>query len=117
MPSNAHLAKKAVETSGGFSLTVSDREILAGQRLLAAETGVFAEPAAAATVAALPKLRAGGRLKPHDQIVLLITGHGLKDVDAALKNIRIPAAIEPTPAGVESIAGRLAAKGARAHGP
>jgi threonine synthase len=117
VPSNAHLAKKAVVASGGFSLTVSDREILEGQRTLAAKTGVFAEPAAAATVAALPKLHAGGMLKPHEQIVLLITGHGLKDVDAAMKNIHMPAAIEPTPAGVERIAGRLAATGGRAHGP
>jgi len=116
VPANAHLAKKAVVASGGFSLTVSDREILEGQRTLAAKTGVFAEPAAAATVAALAKIRAAEMLKPHEQIVLLITGHGLKDVDAAMKNIRIPAAIEPTPAGVESIAGRLAARGGRAHG-
>ena len=116
VPSNAHLAKKAVEASGGFSLTVSDREILEGQRLLAAKTGVFAEPAAAATVAGLPKIRAEGRLKPGEQIVLLITGHGLKDVDAVLQNLRLPAAIEPTPAGVEKIAGRLAVRGARAHG-
>jgi threonine synthase len=65
----------------------------------------------------LPKIRAGGLLKPHEQIVLLITGHGLKDVDAAMKNIRLPAAIEPTPAGVERIAGRLAVRGGRAHGP
>ena len=115
VPSNAHLAKKAVDGSGGFSLTVSDREILVGQRILAAKTGVFAEPAAAATVAALPKIRAEGRLKPDAQIVLLITGHGLKDVDAAMKNLRIPAAIEPTPAGVDSIAGRLAARGGRGH--
>ena len=102
--------------SGGFSLTVTDQEILEGQRILAAKTGVFAEPAAAATVAALPKLRAGGLLRPNAQIVLLITGHGLKDVDAAMKNLRIPAAIEPTRAAVERIAGRLAAGGGRIHG-
>jgi threonine synthase len=117
VPSNAHLAKKAVAASGGFSLTVSDREILEGQRILAAKTGVFAEPAAAATVAALPKIRAAGILKPHEQIVLLITGHGLKDVDAAMRGLRIPAAIEPTAAGLERIASRLAARGGSTHGP
>lgn len=116
VPSNAHLAKAAVVASGGLSLTVSDREILEGQRILAAKTGVFAEPAAAATVAALPKLRAGGLLRPNAQIVLLITGHGLKDVDAAMTNLRIPAAIEPTPAAVERIARRLAAGEGRIHG-
>ena len=112
IPSNAHLARTAVQQSGGFSLTVSDEEILAGQRTLATTTGVFAEPAAAAAVAALAKLRANSLVKPREQIVVLITGHGLKDVDAAMKNIPMPPAIAPTEAGLESIAERLAAEGA-----
>jgi threonine synthase len=96
IPSNAHMARQAVVESRGFSITVSDKEILAGQRILAEKTGVFAEPAAAATVAALKKLRGSDLLDPREQIVLLITGHGLKDVDAAMKSIRIPPSIEPT---------------------
>ena len=116
IPSNAHLARAAVLQSNGFSLTVSDGEILEGQRTLAATTGVFAEPAAAAAVAALGKLRETKRLKPRDQIVVLITGHGLKDVDAAMKNLWMPTAIAPTAAGLASVAGRLATRGGRAHG-
>jgi threonine synthase len=96
VPSNAHMARRAVLESRGFSLTVTDQEILRGQRLLAEKAGVFAEPAAAATVAALRKLRGSELLHRKDQIVLLITGHGLKDVEAAMKSIRIPASIEPT---------------------
>jgi threonine synthase len=96
IPSNAHLARKAVLESRGFSLTVTDQEILRGQRLLAEKTGVFAEPAAAATAAALKKLRGSELLGRKEQIVLLVTGHGLKDVEAAMKTIRIPASIEPT---------------------
>jgi threonine synthase len=96
VPSNAHLARKAVLESRGFSLTVSDQEILRGQRMLAERTGVFAEPAAATTVAALKKLRRSELLGRKEQIVLLITGHGLKDVEAAMKSIRIPRSIEPT---------------------
>jgi threonine synthase len=96
IPSNAHLARKAVLESKGFSLTVTDQEILRGQRLLAEKSGVFAEPAAAATVAALKKLRGSEMLGRKEQIVLLITGHGLKDIEAAMKTIRIPASIEPT---------------------
>ena len=95
IPSNAHLARKAVIDSGGFSLTVTDQEILRGQRLLAEKAGVFAEPAAATTVAALKKLRRSEHLGRKEQIVLLVTGHGLKDVEAAMKTIRIPASIEP----------------------
>jgi len=96
IPANAHLARKAVLESRGFSLMVTDKEILRGQRILAEKAGVFAEPAAAATVAALRKLQGSELLDRKEQIVLLITGHGLKDVEAAMKNIRMPPSIEPT---------------------
>ncbi len=102
IPSNAHMARKAVLESGGFSLTVSDDEILQAQAVLAVKTGIFAEPAAAATMAGLKKIRATSLLKPREQIVLLITGHGLKDVDAAMRNIQLPKAVEPTLASVEA---------------
>jgi threonine synthase len=110
-PANAHLARAAVLLSHGFSLTVSDREILEGQRTLAATSGVFAEPAAAAAAAALGKLLRTKLLRPREQVVVLVTGHGLKDVDAALRGVRMPAAIEPTTAGLEGVAARLAGKG------
>ena len=106
IPSNAHLARKAVLESRGFSITVSDKEILRGQRTLAEKTGVFAEPAAAATVAALRKLRGSKSLDRKEQIVLLITGHGLKDVDAAMSTVRIPAAIEPTLEALDTVRAR-----------
>jgi threonine synthase len=101
IPSNAHLAREAICESGGFSMTVSDDEILDGQRILAVKTGVFAEPASSATVAALKKLRGSKLLGRKEQIVLLITGHGLKDVEAAIRNVQMPKAVEPTLAGVE----------------
>ena len=101
IPSNAHMARKAILESGGFSITVSDDEILEGQRALAAKTGVFAEPACSAVVAALKKLRGTKRLGRKEQIVLLITGHGLKDVEAAMRGINLPKAVEPTLAAVE----------------
>jgi threonine synthase len=113
VPSNAHLARKAVLDSNGFSLTVTDREIMAAQQTLARKTGVFAEPAAATTVAALKKIQAEELLGPEAQIVLLITGHGLKDVDAAMAGIRMPAAIDPTLAAFEESRARGATKGAR----
>jgi threonine synthase len=95
IPSNAHMARKAVLDSRGFSITVTDREILRAQRTLAEQTGIFAEPAAAATVAALKKLQGSELLDRKEHIVLLITGHGLKDVEAAMQSIRIPASIDP----------------------
>jgi threonine synthase len=94
VPSNAHMARRAVCESNGFCVTVSDSEILEAQALLARTTGIYAEPAAAATVAALPECR--GRLAADPMVVLLVTGHGLKDVDASLGRIALPEPIEPT---------------------
>jgi threonine synthase len=102
IPSNAHMARKAVLDTGGFSTTVSDDEILAAQKTLAESTGVFAEPAAATPAAVLKKAREQGLIKPREQVVLLVTGHGLKDVDAAMRNLKVPAAIEPNIAAVEA---------------
>ena len=109
IPSNAHLARKAILESDGFSLTVSDAEILEGQRILAAKTGVFAEPASSAVIAALKKLRRSRLLGRKEQIVLLITGHGLKDSETAMRGIKLPKAVEPSLVAVEA----AARKGAR----
>jgi threonine synthase len=94
-PSNVFMAGRAVQETGGFSVTVSDEEILIGQSLLAKETGIFTEPSAAAGVAALPKIRDLQLVDKTEQIVLLITGHGLKDIQTPMKILKIPDAIEP----------------------
>jgi len=95
-PSNARWARRAVLESGGLSLLVSDAEIREGQRLLARTTGIFAEPAAAAAVAGLRKLQGGeGRIGREKEVVVLATGHGLKDVDAALSGMALPSPVEP----------------------
>ena len=93
-PSNAELAKRAVIESNGFSLTVSDEEIINGQRLLAEKTGVFAEPSASVVVAAMEKIADKSLLSKNYQIVLLVTGHGLKDIDTPLKHIKMPESVE-----------------------
>jgi threonine synthase len=94
-PSNAYLARKAILESDGGTVTVTDEEILTAQHLLASTTGVFAEPAAAAPVAGLRRALAEQRVDPDESIVLLVTGHGLKDVDAAMQGVAIPAPVPP----------------------
>jgi threonine synthase len=79
-PSNAYWACECLKQSKGGGVKVSDQEIREGQRALARLTGVFAEPAAAAVMAGVEKSIAGGLIKTTDQTVLLITGHGLKDI-------------------------------------
>jgi len=95
-PSNAHGARRAVLESRGLTLTVSDDEILQAQARLLSRTGIFTEPAGAAALAGLVKLQAGpDRLNSIGRVVILATGHGLKDVEAPLSRLSIRAAIEP----------------------
>ena len=73
---------------------VTDAEILAAYRLIAAG-GIFAEPASAASVAGAIKYGAAGKLKPGSTVVCTLTGHGLKDPDTALKNLSNTVVVEP----------------------
>lgn len=82
-PSNAYMARNAVIASGGFAVTASDDEIMNAQKTLAAFTGVYAEPSSAAALAGL--LKSKNRLERNEQIVILITGSGLKDTAATAK--------------------------------
>jgi threonine synthase len=82
---------------------VSDNEILEAYKLLAEKEGVFAEPASAASVAGLLKLAKTGYFetrypKPENRavrIVCILTGHGLKDPDRAIKSVQEPRIIKP----------------------
>ncbi len=86
LPRNGAMAVKHIRESGGFAVTCSDEEILAGMRLLAQKAGIFAEPSSAIVAAALVKLQQAEKLDPAEKIVALITGNGLKDIDSALKS-------------------------------
>jgi threonine synthase len=95
-PSNAYGARRAVQDSAGLTLTVTDDEILSAQARLAAGTGIFTEPAGAAALAGLAKVQSGPKpLAASARVVVLATGHGLKDVEAPLSRIGIPPAIDP----------------------
>jgi len=79
-PLQSELAIKAIQESNGLAFTVSDVDILAAELQVAKLEGVFAEPASAATVAALQKLKAD-RISSDCSVVCLITGSGLKATD------------------------------------
>ncbi|NPA85610.1 MAG: threonine synthase [Crenarchaeota archaeon] len=81
-PVNWLKAWKAVRESGGTFETVSDTEIIKAQRMLAREEGVAAEPAGAASLAGLIKLASQGFFNGDEEVVIVITGHGLKDPDS-----------------------------------
>jgi threonine synthase len=77
-------ATDARDQSGGRIEMVSDEEIVAAYRLLADVEGVFVEPASAASVAGVLKLRAAGALEGLHSVVCTVTGHGLKDPERAV---------------------------------
>jgi threonine synthase len=87
-------AEAARDQSGGIIDLVTDAEILAAYRLIAAR-GIFAEPASAASVAGALKYAATGGLRPGSIVVCTLTGHGLKDPDTALKNLSNTIVVEP----------------------
>jgi threonine synthase len=99
-PASREGALKAVHESGGLIESVTDREILDAQSLLAREEGVFCEPASAAGIAGLLKLAREGR-GPEGVAVSVLTGHGLKDPDVILSRTRLP---DPIPATFEALA-------------
>jgi threonine synthase len=81
-PADGPFASRAIRGSGGWAASVTDPELIAGIRLLAETTGIFTETAGGVTVAAALALAASARLKRDDEVVLCITGNGLKTVDA-----------------------------------
>ncbi|GAY25485.1 threonine synthase [Desulfurococcaceae archaeon AG1] len=78
-PANWLKAFKAVRESKGFFLSVDDTDILASQRMLAKLEGVGCEPASAASLAGLIKLVDEGIIDKDQRIVIILTGHSLKD--------------------------------------
>jgi threonine synthase len=97
-PASWQKAVAAREESGGIIETVTDDEILAAQRIMASEGGVFGEPASAAPLAGLIKLAKQGKKLPDKVIVCVVTGNGLKDTETAMKNapkiLELPADIK-----------------------
>jgi threonine synthase len=83
-----------VEESAGKIDMVTDEEILQAYKMVAAEEGVFCEPASAAAVAGVIKMSKAGALRDADTVVCTLTGHGLKDADTAIGVSRPPVTVK-----------------------
>ncbi len=95
-PADGPYALEEVRRSGGALASVSDDEIRDAIRLLARTEGIFAETAGGVTVGVLAKLAANGTVKPGEKVVALITGNGLKTLDAVAGQCQPSATIKPT---------------------
>jgi len=84
-PASWELALNARDDSDGYFGAIDDAAILAAQRILSAEVGIFVEPASAISVAGLLERSAAGVIPAGATVVLTVTGHGLKDPQWALR--------------------------------
>ncbi|MEB3780281.1 MAG: threonine synthase [Desulfurococcales archaeon] len=100
-PINWRKAVIAIRESGGTVVAVDDREILEAQRMLARVEGVGVEPASAASLAGLLKLDESGYFEYGSHVVMVATGHALKDPE-------VPLDIEPVRAsGLQEVVSLL----------
>jgi threonine synthase len=95
-PADGYFAGKVIRESGGWAEDVSDAEIAEAMTLLAQTEGVFAETAGGVTVAVTRKLIEQGRIPRDEEIVVCVTGNGLKTQDAVVENLEEPAVIKPS---------------------
>jgi threonine synthase len=84
-PASWELALAAREQTDGYFGAIDDDTILAAQRILSAEVGIFVEPASAISVAGLLERSDAGEIPKGAIVVLTVTGHGLKDPQWALR--------------------------------
>jgi threonine synthase len=78
-------AQSAARESGGSIEAVTDDQIIEAYKLVASTEGIFVEAASAASIAGLFKMVSEGRIEKGSTCVAVLTGHGLKDPDTAIK--------------------------------
>ncbi len=95
-PADGYFAAKVIRDSGGWAEDVTDREISEAMALLGRTEGIFAETAGGVTIAVTQKLIEQGRIPRDEEIVLCITGNGLKTQDAVADCLEEPTVIAPS---------------------
>jgi threonine synthase len=109
-PADGLTAAAALRETGGWAAAVSDAALVRGIRILAESTGIFTETAGGATVAAALALAQSGHLRPDDEVVLCITGNGLKTVEAVTAALGEAPVIAPRLREVEPLVAAVAGR-------
>ncbi|WP_370935637.1 threonine synthase [Amycolatopsis sp. cg13] len=104
-PADGPYVLDVVNRTGGAIEDVTDEEVVEGIRLLARTEGIFTETAGGVTVATAKKLVETGKLDPDAETVLLITGDGLKTLDAVENHVGPKATVPPSAAAVAKALG------------
>jgi threonine synthase len=100
-PADGPYVLDEVRAHGGDIGSVSDEEILECIGLLAQTEGVFAETAGGVTIASLRQMVRRGTIDPNKSIVAIISGHGLKTLDAIVDTATVTSTITPSLAAAE----------------
>jgi threonine synthase len=95
-PADGYFSAQLIKKTGGWAEDVSDDEIVECMLLLAKTEGVFAETAGGTTLAVARKLIEQGRIPRDEEIVLCVTGNGLKTQDCVAEAVDRPAVIRPS---------------------
>ena len=108
-PASWETAVAARDESGGSISKVTDEEITEAQKKIANLEGIFCEPASAASVAGIIKCRMdanpASQIPDGSKVVAILTGHGLKDPDRAIKVSADPIKVEATTESVVKLLG------------
>ena len=104
-PADGPYVLDELRAHGGDCGSVSDDEVLECIGLLARTEGIFAETAGGATIAALRQMIERGTIDPEKSIVAIISGHGLKTLDAIVETATVTATIRPSLAEAEAVLG------------
>lgn len=103
LPRDRMKAVTAVRQTNGAFITVTDEQILAAIPELAQGSGIFVEPASAATYAGFLKAAQNGLIGAKSNVALILTGNGLKDVQSAMKSVGQAMTVPPEITAVERI--------------
>ena len=93
-PRDGLLAVRAIIESGGDAVAIDDAAILSAMKELGTASGIFAEPAAACAWAGVKECKKRGSFLMEERIVCVITGNGLKDINAAGEAIGEPVYVD-----------------------
>lgn len=102
IPRNFHMAEGYLTKYHGQTITVTDDAILKASSILAKNTGIFTEPAASAAFAGFLDYRSRRLIPKASSIVVLLTGSGLKDLNAVQTLFEIPLPVSPEMNHVEN---------------
>ncbi|KKO51871.1 threonine synthase [Paenibacillus sp. DMB20] len=107
-PASWKTAVAAAEESGGQINYVTDEEILEAYKAIASREGIFAEPGSAASIAGVYKMKREGYFKGGETVVCVLTGHGLKDPNIAIKTVNAePLVVSDTESAVMEAISKL----------